>query len=61
MVTRAISEGQTIIYQTPWGDRFEVKARLVGRGNKVKKHFLTSREKRLIKVAKYQYAEYYFL
>ena len=61
LITRAISEGQTIIYQTDWGDRFEVKGRLIDRGNKVKKHTLSSREKRLIKIAKYQYSEYYFL
>ncbi len=61
LITRAISEGQTIIYQTDWGDRFEVKGRLVERGNKIMKRHLSSKERRLIKLAKCQYSEYYFL
>jgi len=61
LITRAISEEQTIIYQTEWGDRFEVKGRLIERGNKIMKHHLSSKERRLIKLAKCQYLEYYFL
>ena len=61
LITRAISEEQTIIYQTVWGDRFEVKGKLIDRGNKAKKQTLSSKEKRLNKLAKYQYSEYYFL
>ena len=61
LILRAIAEGQTIIYHTEWGDRFEVKGRLIERGSKIMKHHLSAKERRLNKLRKYQYAEYYFL
>ena len=61
LITRAIAEGQTIIYHTDWGDRFEVKGRLIERGSRIMKHYLSSKERRLNKLAKCQYVEYYFL
>jgi len=61
LITRAISEGETIVYQTEWGDRFEVRSKLIESGCKSKKYYLSSKERRLKKVAIYQYAEYYFL
>jgi len=61
LITRAVSEEQTIIYQTEWGDKVEVKGRIIERGNKIKKHYLSAKERRLKKLTKYYYSEYYFL
>ena len=61
LVLRAISEGDDIVYQTEWGDRFHVKAKLIQQGCVAKKYNVTSKEKRLKKIAQYQYSEYYFL
>lgn len=60
-ITRAISEGETIIYQTEWGDRFEVRSKLIETGCRSKKYASRMKGQRLKKLAKWYYIEYYFL
>ena len=60
-ITRAISEGETIIYQTEWGDRFEVRSKLIERDCKSKKCVSRMKGQKLKQLAKYHYTEYYFL
>ncbi len=61
LVLRGISEGEDVVYQTDWGDRYHVKAKLIQKGCEATKYYISSKEKRLKKLAKYQYSEYYFL
>ena len=60
-IARAISEGEVIIYQTEWGDRFEVRSRLIETGCRSKKWVQRMKGQKLKQLAKYQYIEYYFL
>ena len=61
LILRAISEGEEIVYQTEWGDRYHVKAKLIQTGCEVKKQTAFRDEKRKKKLLNSYYEEYYFL